>query len=929
MNQQFKDNFSKWTPILTFPIFCICFISDIVFTINIAEKFPQHYIASIFFLIFLFVYNACVIAHLIHLFKRANKKWRESRWLISLASFFSLFGISNLKLLSLFKDLNLHFSKGFSQKVETFTNGGLLFYHLPMLSITAATLPHAHYPFSALICFLLHLAWLLYGIMDEIIKWFQQITAQYDRDQGEDDQENIHLEDLQGPSQNLQRAPSQTDILHENKSLYSFNLIFGVTLLPFILISFIPHFIIGFGGPFALFSLQRFFLIFRRTEPKNNLFTLKWFQHRGIFLIPLNLVGLFTIGLILFPVAFILGAVVSIIGLCIFPFNREYPSKLFENYWQSFHFSFSRMLWCYLYFLEDPPELVRIQVFTSTRTKIHTWVLVLVTIYFSLFDLLLPLLDIIMNFVFSVKIFLRDQDFTMDHHYTLNSLMIVSFFASGSGLLLQVISYSYLVYDKAFQKSDLKFPHFALHHVGFGNSTPTLKYGTLKFCCCLLQDLLQLIVLFNVVDFIERATPLWTITFVFSLLNFSNSISRFIAVNVYAKNHLKRSKFGIYFWNFIVIIIISALCTLSLSQNQFCSWSKSIQSSAELTQISNCHQLGFPLQVDSLRVDTPVYMNTLTFNHSIQYTSNHFTPLLDFKSLTTIPSSSIIEIIENVDLNSVSFSQLQFIENSGKLLIDNNSKLENISLPLLTSINGNLKISLSEVNQFSIPSLVSLQEVGEIEIVTNYDLETILFPSLFHSPGQLTISDNSNLIEIKFTSLKVLEGSLSISTNPSLQYLDLDVYELNYLQFYNNSAIKEISFDNLEQITKGIVLSSNQNLISFTLPNLNLLSGKLEIRRNPQLQNLSIPLLTTFAGFSVAIISENSNLKTISLPNLSNIGFNPKFLLIHDNPQLTFVNLSSISVTSLDHISLQGNPSLTSIQFQDMLWEPFSTTTTL
>ncbi|MFT3912055.1 MAG: hypothetical protein QM737_21700 [Ferruginibacter sp.] len=227
--------------------------------------------------------------------------------------------------------------------------------------------------------------------------------------------------------------------------------------------------------------------------------------------------------------------------------------------------------------------------------------------------------------------------------------------------------------------------------------------------------------------------------------------------------------------------------------------------------------------------------------------------------LSMITSLTEIYISENTVLQSVNFDNVQSVD--GGVYVDQcpalttmptthltsigqtvlgtyglqltSSGLVNLSLPLVTRINGTIKVTdNTALTAISCPVLTSN---SSITIKTNANLASISFP-LLNKAGSLSVSTN-HLTTVNFPVLANTTGGVGIDHENYLTSISFPVLAQTGSAFMHyNPLLTTFSFPLLAK-TGTFYLTNNNGLISFSFPVLTKMSSVI-INTNPVLNNM-------------------------------------------------------------------------------------------
>lgn len=246
-------------------------------------------------------------------------------------------------------------------------------------------------------------------------------------------------------------------------------------------------------------------------------------------------------------------------------------------------------------------------------------------------------------------------------------------------------------------------------------------------------------------------------------------------------------------------------------------------------------------------------------------------------------------ILETLNLDKLKHVRqefhLSFIDDLASLILNNledvNSfllefipSLQNLSVPKLDSIHGTLTILSTSIENLQMPAL---EFVGStLEIDGNVSMTSINLPNLNTVRSDLLIENETNLITLELPKLRQVFSSTELSNLDLIQEINIPNLSLNGRNFslINNDNLKTIRMPLLTEIGNRLTISENNNLDRLDLYQLTELNGTLQISNND--------VLPTLEGI------QNINPDGVS------------FLVIQDNPLLTFCRVPSICGLILD-----------------------------
>ncbi|KAL5050301.1 hypothetical protein BDW71DRAFT_173566 [Aspergillus fruticulosus] len=211
------------------------------------------------------------------------------------------------------------------------------------------------------------------------------------------------------------------------------------------------------------------------------------------------------------------------------------------------------------------------------------------------------------------------------------------------------------------------------------------------------------------------------------------------------------------------------------------------------------------------------------------------------------------------NITSLSAPSLQTIDETFKL--DGATSLTSLDFPQLTSV--------GEIDFQAVPVLQSLgftkgvTKAGSVSII-NTGLTSLNGISL-NSVGSFIVTDNTQLETVDVNNLKNATNLINFAGN----YVELEI-SLPNLATGTNLTIRNVSSVSLPSLTKleGQLGFWGNSFSSLSAPNLTE-SGDLVFEDNPQLSNLSLPVLETVNGGF--LITRNDKLSTINFPKLATV----------------------------------------------------------
>lgn len=227
-------------------------------------------------------------------------------------------------------------------------------------------------------------------------------------------------------------------------------------------------------------------------------------------------------------------------------------------------------------------------------------------------------------------------------------------------------------------------------------------------------------------------------------------------------------------------------------------------------------------------------------------------------------------------------------EIEGSLIVKNNGLLQSLQSSSLKTIGGDFQLN----NVTSLYSLVfpALKEVGTIDWTTLSSLQEPTFGTpgitkaksvLVADTGVLNLDGinvqaltdmniNNNRRLAKFsTSIKTLSNALYVNANAL--NMTMEMPNLEWIANMTIANVSTFSVPSLKAVNGSIRFDSNY-FTHFLAPNLtNIQDGDLSFVSNPQLQNISIPLLKRVGG-GVTIANNTVLTKIDGLDSLEDVG---------------------------------------------------------
>lgn len=235
---------------------------------------------------------------------------------------------------------------------------------------------------------------------------------------------------------------------------------------------------------------------------------------------------------------------------------------------------------------------------------------------------------------------------------------------------------------------------------------------------------------------------------------------------------------------------------------------------------------------------------------------------LTLPALTTINGDVTVSAVDT--LTSISLPALTTIK--GNLTLLGNAALASVSLPELATIDGELAISSGLLTELDLSVLTTAKSVA----FSSSSLVNLELPALATVSSFVYIIGNEGLVHLGLPVLTTLNGSLQIVTNVALTEIDLSSLSNALgggLYISNNDALSDITLPQLESAT-ALRFESSTELVSIQLPLLTTITD-LSLWNCPALTTLSAPQLATVVG--TLGVTRNAALTTLGLPALETV----------------------------------------------------------
>ena len=307
---------------------------------------------------------------------------------------------------------------------------------------------------------------------------------------------------------------------------------------------------------------------------------------------------------------------------------------------------------------------------------------------------------------------------------------------------------------------------------------------------------------------------------------------------------------------------------------------------------------------------------------------------VDAFNCTEVTGSITVEGADITNLNGM--SELQIV--GGNLLIRNNAILNGFNLSNLEVVNGYLQIvTNANLTSINFPQLIRVGSTPQSSFnygrhslyVQNNDALTNLdnsFPLLESVGNNLYIQGNENLQSISdFPLLEIVKRNLEIETNPSLQtvngFASLAVIGASGDFDTNVSLLSIGGMQNLNQVGGGFLIRNNNVITEATFAELDTIGVDLYLYNNAGLSTIDFPKLKITNGGYLQIVT-NPSLTSINFPQLIRVGSAPQSsfnygrhsLYVQNNDALISLDGSFPIIESVgNNFYIQGNENLQSI----------------
>jgi len=668
---------------------------------------------------------------------------------------------------------------------------------------------------------------------------------------------------------------------------------------PLFALSLVPHFLSLVGIPLAKKSFQRFWQIVRLSNSGSSLGGRQFGEEsrsfgpeRGFFLLPLNLVCLVLLLILMGPFLLATAFAFAFASLLL-PSART----LFSDLQTSFVLFVSALWVCYFPFVSSLPQKTRPG---NPSGKL----LFLGGIWFLCFEIGLPLWDVISDLLFSLNLYSLTQDPHLEKREDLLSWTILSFFACGLGLLLEVAKW--VVQGRILRQALLNqtLHYFVYSHSPFGTPA-TLVPTFLKGAASLFEDTLQIVVSVYTLSFLGSANFLWGAKLLIALISCSFGLSKVMTVFLMGLDSPKAPRFVAQtsFFFMFGLVLVSGL--FFQFEDNFCSLSRSVMHTSTLKSLEACQS--FPAYVKiHLNSEKPVEKAFEVSEHSGTFLveGNEASSLnLTFGEIQTMEGT--FNITKNMGQVSVDFPKLTTIKRGSEISVEWNPLLFQLSFPSLFIVEKGSSLRISHCEGMAKFFLGMTHLEGSLELVS-LNVTHIELPHLFLVLGDLTLYNNT-VTYISLDSVTMIEGNLEIVKNSVENLVFSSVFDVSgEIKVLDNPYLKTVFFPSVQENSKfNSEIAGNPLLEEIDLRSLKYFIGDLTISSNPSLKTVVLEYLRAFSNGRI-LIEANDALRTLDLSSLDcSARFN---IILKHNPLLQEVYIPSKEC--LENFNEVGNPQI-------------------
>ncbi len=217
-------------------------------------------------------------------------------------------------------------------------------------------------------------------------------------------------------------------------------------------------------------------------------------------------------------------------------------------------------------------------------------------------------------------------------------------------------------------------------------------------------------------------------------------------------------------------------------------------------------------------------------------------------------------------LTSVSFGPLQTID--GRLLLRGAPELSALAAPSLTTIAGDLDLSGSGPPHLELPALTEID--GTLSFAATSTIGAVVLPRLATVRGAVFLHRLDALVRLDLPGLEQA-GAFVAAQLEGLGELDVPMLRtVEGAMVVRTTTAVSVSAASLTRVEGPLVVDSNVNLETLSVPALESVGGLMMIAANDRLGGIEFPQLTTVGG--ALVVGANAALSTLDLPSLSSSG---------------------------------------------------------
>lgn len=654
---------------------------------------------------------------------------------------------------------------------------------------------------------------------------------------------------------------------------------------PLVVISFLPQALSIVGLPFVFQSLNRYLVSASGKEiVDGGKGSFTWFGYRGYFLLSLNLFSFLFVLLLVLPGVTVVGAILLLAhkGRKLLFGSTE---KVFSRYRHSLQLALGCLIFTYLPFFNTPP-VIRLESFSPTL-DLPRWQTVLAVLWYLVFEVAAPIVDIVTDFQFSVQLQGVYQDPFLENRDLLFVWIVISYVSSALGVAIELgkLIYEFIHIRKGFTLS--KVLEHVLVHSPIGHPLSVdWKLHVIKFLHVIGEDLLQLVVAVNTIGFLGRINPLWIFKLVVSLFSVSYKFSKISAIYIYGRKVKKLARWGLqgaYFILYTGVLVIFAYYSI---KDDFCDINRTVSTDVALRQLAQCADIKGHILITGFEQDEQEYM-AANSHSEIHIFDNNYAVALSFENTQTL--NATMQISENSGPVTITFTLLRAMDSGAVFQVEGNTNLVAFNIPVLFLAEPGSRASISNNSGLATCDIPSLTTAGGRFVISENSFETLSLKLLSSVPGYFEISRHPLLATLNLDSLSTVAGDFVLSENPGLTQLD---------------------FDTLIRVPGKLTLSNNQNLEACSFSALGSDDFSVEISSNPVLTSVDFGTMSYFKG--QILIKDNDLLTSLTFDSLGSMEYASK-VIIDSNPSLVNVTLGTLDCGFVFTVEIRNNPSLEAV----------------